>query len=363
MGLNFKTYIPQTSTYKGGKSKDEVETAGMKIHKMSSNENPLGASPKALDAVKEYSSTISEYPSPVDLRFRSKLSEFYKGVLSPDQFITTNSGVANIELIIRGFLDEDSECIYCSPYFNAYKDFSEMMGAKTIDVPLLGKEFNLDIAGIDAAITERTSVLFITSPNNPTGSYIPKSQVDQLMGILPEHVLLVFDEVYYQYADAEDYVRALPYVLAHKNVIAVNSFSKAYGLAGLRIGYSYASEEVATYLRKFRIPFMLNTLSMEAAIAAMQDDEFIERTVTLIHKEKHYLYKELDRIGLEYWKTQANFILVRPTMTPLQFEASMIEEGVMVRPLVGFGAPDCVRVTIGMHEANEAFINALKKIS
>lgn len=146
-------------------------------------------------------------------------------------------------------------------------------------------------------------------------------------------------------------------------MIAVNSFSKAYGLAGLRIGYSYASEEVASYLRKFRIPFMLNILSMEAAIAAMQDDEFIERTVTLIHKEKHYLYKELDRIGLEYWKTQANFILVRPTMTPLQFEARMIEEGVMVRPLVGFGAPDCVRVTIGTHEANEAFINALKKIS
>jgi histidinol-phosphate aminotransferase len=146
-------------------------------------------------------------------------------------------------------------------------------------------------------------------------------------------------------------------------VIAINSFSKAYGLAGLRIGYSYASEKIATYLRKFRIPFMLNTLSMEAAIAAMQDDEFLERTVSLIHKEKQYLYKELDTIGLEYWKTQANFILVRPQMTPLQFEAKMIEDGVMVRPLVGFGAPDCVRVTIGTHEANETFINALKKIN
>jgi len=363
MGLNYKTYIPASSTYKGGKSKEEAGAAGMKVYKMSSNENPLGASPKALEAVKKYSPSISEYPSPMDYRFRAKLSEFYNGVLSPEQFITTNSGVANIELIIRGFLDEQSECIYCSPYFNAYKDFSEMMGAKTIDVPLLGKEFALDIAGIEKAITDRTSVLFITSPNNPTGSYIPKSQVDELISILPEHVLLVFDEVYYQYADAEDYVRALPYVLAHPNVIAINSFSKAYGLAGLRIGYSYASEKIATYLRKFRIPFMLNTLSMEAAIAAMQDDEFLERTVSLIHKEKQYLYKELDTIGLEYWKTQANFILVRPQMTPLQFEAKMIEDGVMVRPLVGFGAPDCVRVTIGTHEANETFINALKKIN
>ncbi|MDH3698748.1 MAG: aminotransferase class I/II-fold pyridoxal phosphate-dependent enzyme, partial [Flavobacteriaceae bacterium] len=206
-------------------------------------------------------------------------------------------------------------------------------------------------------------VLFITSPNNPTGSYITKYQVDELISILPDHVLLVFDEVYYQYVDAEDYVRALPYVLKHSNVIAVNSFSKAYGLAGLRIGYSYASEQIATYLRKFRIPFMLNTLSMEAAIAAMQDEEFIERTVSLIHKEKQYLYKELDSIGQEYWKTQANFILVRPQITPLQFEAKMIKFGVMVRPLVGFGAPDCVRVTIGTHEANEAFISALRKIS
>ncbi|NND16737.1 MAG: aminotransferase class I/II-fold pyridoxal phosphate-dependent enzyme, partial [Eudoraea sp.] len=266
-------------------------------------------------------------------------------------------------LIIRGFLDENSECIYCSPYFNAYKDFSEVMGAKTIDIPLLGENFDLDIPGIDAAITEKTSVIFITSPNNPTGSYIRKAQVDALLDILPDHVLLVFDEVYYQYADAEDYVRALPYVLENKNVIAINSLSKAYGLAGLRIGYSYSTPEVANYLQKFRIPFMLNTLSMEAAIAGIQDDEFIERTVDLIHKEKYYLYKELDVLGTTYWKTQANFILMRPQMTPQEFEAKMIEEGIMVRPLVGFGAPDCVRVTIGTHEANEAFIDALKKIS
>ncbi len=363
MGLNFKTYMPTSTSYKGGKSKDEVSVTGKKIYKMSSNENPLGASPKAMAALKKYLPSISEYPPPLDHRFRAKLSEYYQGVLSPDQFVTTNSGVANINLIIRGFLDANSECLYCSPYFSAYKGFPKKVGAKATNVPLLGKNFDLDIRGIENAITEKTSLLFITSPNNPTGSYIPKSQVDELLSILPDHVLLVFDEVYYQYADAKDYVRALPYVLEHENVIAINSFSKAYGLAGMRIGYSYASEEVATYLQKLRIPFMLNTLSMEAAIGAMQDDEFIERTVALIHKEKKYLYQELDAFGMEYWKTQANFIMVRPQLTPEQFEARMIEEGIMVRPLAGFGAPDCVRVTIGAHEANEAFINALKKIS
>lgn len=362
MGLNFKTYLPESATYKGGKSKDEVNTGSKKVHKLSSNENPLGSSPMALQAVKDHLPSISEYPSPVDLRFRIALSDFYEGKLSPEQFITTNSGVANIQLVIRGFLDKNSECIYCSPYFNAYKDFSEVMGAKTIDIPLLGENFDLDIPGIEGAINAKTSVIFITSPNNPTGSYVRKAQVDELLRILPEHVLLVFDEVYYQFADAEDYVRALPYVLENKNVIAINSLSKAYGLAGLRIGYSYSTPEIANYLQKFRIPFMLNTLSMEAAIAAIQDDEFLDRTVNLIHKEKFFLYQELDKIGIEYWKTQANFILMRPPMTPQEFESKMIGEGIMVRPLVGFGAPDCVRVTIGTHEANEAFINALKKI-
>lgn len=363
MSLHYKTYISDIAGYKGGKSKSEIESTGKKVYKLSSNENPLGSSPLAIEAITKHLGGLSEYPSPSDDALRLALSEHYDGVLSPEQFITTNSGVANIELIIRGFMDDDSECIYSSPFFTPYSSFPQKVGARSIDIPLLGDEFHLDLKGIEKAITPRTSLIFITSPNNPTGSYIKQGQIDDLLSILPDHVLLVFDEVYYQYPDSPDYVRALPYVLSGKNVIAINSLSKAYGLAGLRIGYSYSTAEVASYLQKFRRPFMLNTLSMEAAIAGLGDDEFIQKTTKHIHTEKQYLYQQLDKLDIQYWKTQGNFIMLKPKISPQAFEEKMIEQGVMIRTLDGFGSSDCVRVTIVTREGNDAFIEALKTLA
>jgi len=145
-------------------------------------------------------------------------------------------------------------------------------------------------------------------------------------------------------------------------VVGVNSFSKAYGLAGLRVGYSYSTPEIATYLQQLRRPFMINRLSLEAAIAALTDDDFLNKTVQLIHQEKIYLYHHLDRLGVKYWKTQANFILIQPNMDTEEFEQKMLQVGVMVRPVAGFGAPDCVRVTIGTREANEVFLSGVKAL-
>ncbi len=362
MPLPFKSYLKKPSNYKGGKSKSEVLTNGRKIYKLSSNENPIGASPKAMAAIQSKLSQIHEYPDRTDQRFREALSEFYQGALVPEQFISTNSGVANLELIMRGFLQEGSECIYSNPAFGPYRSFPKKLGATAIDIPLVGDHFQLNVEGILKAINERTRLLFITSPNNPTGTHFPKSQIDQLIHHLPDHVILVFDEVYYQFADAEDYVRPLPYIQEGKNVIAVNSFSKAYGLAGLRIGYSYSTVEIATYLQQLRIPFMINALSLAAATAALQDDAFIKQTVQLVHTEKEYLYQQLEQLGIPHWTTQANFILIKPPMDAFEFEDAMLQEGVMVRPVAGFGAPDCVRVTIGNREANEAFVKGMKSV-
>ena len=362
MPLPFKSYLKKPIPYKGGKSKEEVSTNGKKLYKLSSNENPIGASPKALAAIQANLTKLYEYPDRTDQRLLEALSIFYQGVLAPYQFISTNSGVANLELIMRGFLQEGAECIYSNPAFGPYKSFPNKLGAKAIDVPLLGDHFQLNVEGILNAINERTRLIFITSPNNPTGTHIPKVQVDQLIYQIPDHVVVVFDEVYYQFADAKDFVRALPYVREGKNVIAVNSFSKAYGLAGLRIGYSYSTPEIATYLHQLRIPFMINSLSLEAAMAALKDDAFIEKTVQLVHQEKEYLYEQLQRLGIQHWKTQANFILIQPAMNPVVLEAALLQEGVMVRPVAGFGAPNCVRVTIGNREANEAFLQGLKKV-
>ena len=362
MPIKFKPYLQTKASYKGGKSLADVGTTEKKIYKLSSNENQLGSSPKALVAIQEHINNLSNYPDRTDTRFRLALEKFYNSQLTANQFITTNSGVGSIELIVRGFMGEGDECIYSNPAFGPYRGFPKKMGAKAIDVPLLGDDFELDINGILNAITPKTRLIFITSPNNPTGTHLSKSQVDKLVNNLPDHVVLVFDEVYYQFADAKAFIRPLPYVLAGKNVIGINSFSKAYGLAGLRVGYAYSTPVIAAYLQQLRRPFMINTLSMEAAIAALEDTEFIKQTVQMVHKEKTFLYQKLDNLGIKYWKTQANFILIKPVIDAKIFEAKMLQEGVMVRPVAGFGAPDCVRVTIGTREGNEAFLNGCRKI-
>lgn len=359
MALPFKSYLQEKSNYKGGKSKEEIDFGDQKVYKLSSNENFLGSSPKALKAIQKHLSSVAEYPDRTDKRLCSALSQHYDHKVLPGQFIPTNSGLANIELITRAFLEEGTACIYSSPAFEPYHEFPKKLGAKAIDVPLIGDQFELDLPGILEAISPKTRLIFLTNPNNPTGTHFPKKQIDTLIEQLPDHVVVVFDEVYFQFADAPDYVRALPYVLAGKNVIAVNSFSKAYGLAGLRIGYSYSTPEIARYLRQLRRPFMINRLGLEAAIAALEDQAFIDRTVHLVHQGKQYLYPRLEAMGLKYWKTQANFILIKPDIPVDDFEQAMVRYGIMVRPIKEMEA---IRVTIGNREANDAYLEALERV-
>lgn len=360
----FRESLIPKGAYKGGKGKAEVlsKIGKKKLYKLSSNENVLGPSPKAVKAVKKHLSSISEYPDRTDNRLRDALSKFYGNIFKPSQFITDNSGVSLLEMIQRAFLNKGNEIIISNPAFKPYHMFAKKLEANVVDVPLKGKNYTLDVEGILNAINKKTRLIFLTNPNNPTGTHIPKKQIDALMDNIPDHVVVVFDEVYYQFADAEDYTTAIPYVDAGKNIIAVNSFSKAYGLAGMRMGYAYSTEKIARYISQVRIPFHLNTLGLEAALAALEDKAFIKKTVDLIQKEKTYLYKELDKQGIKYWKTQANFITIKPRMNDKLFEEAMIKEGIMVRPVANFGAPKCIRVTIGEREANKAYIKALKKI-
>jgi histidinol-phosphate aminotransferase len=358
------TYLPKAGGYKGGKSLSEVKAkiGKKKLYKLSSNENYLGASPKAKKAIRAAINDLGLYPERTDVHFRKALSDFYGGILTPDQFVTDNSGVALLEMVERAFLNPGDEVIICNPAFKPYYMFAGKLGAKAIDVPMVGKNYDLDIQGILKAITKRTKLLFLCSPNNPTGTHIPQGQLDELLPQIPAHVVTIYDEVYYQYADAEDFTIGLPYVKAGLNVIAVNSFSKAYGLAGLRVGYGYTTEEIGRYLAQVRRPFHINTLSMDAAQAALKDKSFIKKTVSLVHEEKKYLYKALDKLGVKYWKTQANFITIKPKMNDKKLEEAMLMQGVMVRPVANFGAKDCIRVTIGDREANKAYIKALKKV-
>jgi len=357
----FKSHLTKESpAYKGGKTTDEIDFDGP-IYKLSSNENPLGASPKAVAAIQAHLHKLNIYPDRTDARLRVGLSDFYQKKLTPDQFFTANSGVGILELIVHAFLGEGLECITTNPAFLPYISFSQKVGAIVKDVPLLGRNYELDVDGILNNINENTRVIWLCSPNNPTGTYLPKKDIDRLLAHVPNHVVVILDEVYYQFATASDYTTALPYVLEGKNVIGVNSFSKAYGLAGLRVGYAYSTPKIARYISKLQRPFYLNILALEASLAALQDTDFIQKTVQTVNEGKEYLYAEFDRLGIDYWKSQANFITIRPDMKDTVFEEKMLQGGVMVRPVANFGAPDCVRITIGTREGNKALIKAIEK--
>ena len=358
--------LKPSNLYVGGMTRDEViaKIGDKKLYKLSSNENLLGPSPKAVAAIKHHADAVGEYPDRSDNRLRQALSEYYAGTLLPEHFVCGNSGSEVLEFICRAFLTDSSEYIVSNPCFKPYQMFSAKLGASMVDVPLLKHaDYKLNIDGIISAITASTRIIFLTSPNNPTGTYIPRADMYALLDQLPDHVVVVYDEVYARYADASDYAEGSEFVSKGYPVIALNSFSKLFGLAGLRLGYAYSTSEIADYLRRLYKPFIINTLALEAGIAALSDHTFLKDTTDLIKAERPRIYAALDRIGIRYWKSQANFIQIEPTTEANELVEALLLEGIMVRPVAGFGSPGCVRVTVGTTEANDAFLAALEKVT
>ena len=356
----FKPSLSSIQPYKGGKGR--LVDVGVELHKLSSNENPYGCSPLVKEAIGKAVSRLNEYPDQTDIRLRIALSEFYNQELSADQFITGNGGVNIIEIIVHSFLDTKTNCIVSNPCFLPYIQFSEKVGAKVIDVPLLDPDYRLDVSGIIGAINQDTRVLWLCSPNNPTGTYIRKEELEEILDVVPDHVVVVYDEVYFNYAVAEDYVTGLDYVMTGKNVIAINSFSKSYGMAGVRAGYAYTTEQIASYINGAKRPFYLNRLALAGAIAALQDQDFIKDTVQKTHEQRAFLCQQLEKLQIGFWPTQANFVLIDPKMHSAEFESMMAIRGVMVRPADAFGAPNKIRVTIGTAANNQAFVEACKQV-
>ncbi len=358
MPIKYKPFLNQPGKYKGGKAKIDTDQP---IQKLSSNENQFGVSPLAIKAIQTKTTQINEYPDRTDQRLRQALSDFYEGELSPDQFFTSNGAVRGIDMIMMAFLEEGSEVIFSNPGFGPYKAFPTKYGATAIDVPLIGSQFDLDVNGIIKQVSDKTRLLFIASPNNPTGTCPKKTDLDELIRRLPDHVVIVYDEVYFHFAEQEDFVRGLPYVKEGNAVIGLNSFSKAYGMAGMRIGYGYSTVEIASYLRKLPTPFPINALSTDAAIAALHDTDFITMTVAKTKEGKAYLYEELRKLNIQFWESQANFILLKPDMEAKELEEKMFSKGIMVRPSGNFGF-NGIRLTVGTMEQNVLVVEALREI-
>lgn len=357
----FKPFLKSKNHYKGGKGISSTKK-NQKVFKLSSNENPIGSSPKAISAIKENLNKLHLYPDTTDIRLREALVKYYDYQLHKDNFLCAASGSEIIDLIIRGFVNENDEVIVSTPCFVPYQIFSNWAGAKIIDAPLLTNTYEIDIERILKCISPKTKIIFLTSPNNPTGSYIPKEKLEILLEEIPSNIVIVFDEVYWNFTDASNYTIALPYIQKHNNLIALNSFSKTYGLAALRVGYAYMDIEVANYLRQICKPFLISKLSLEGAIASLTDDDFIKRTVNTIKEERIFLKTQFELLEIKFYPTQANFFLVKPPISVDDFVSFLREEGISVRPVDNFGATGKVRISIGNREANRALIKAMKKL-
>ncbi|MGB3149820.1 MAG: histidinol-phosphate transaminase [Maribacter sp.] len=356
----FKTYIQEDSTYKGG-SKKIVMPDDIEVHKLSSNENPLGFSDNVKVAILKAMNELSLYPDNTDIRLREALVSNFEGQLTTDHFVTANSGSEIIDIISKVFLLEGDEVIVSQPCFLPYTAFTRWMGSKAVNVPMT-VDYDYDLEAILGAITSETKLIFLASPNNPSGNYIAKDKLHDFLERLPSTVIVVYDEVYRHFAEAADYTSALPFVLRGYNIIAINSFSKTYGLAGLRVGYCYAPSEISNYIRKVCKPFLLSSLALEGAIAALEDTDFVQRTVDLVRTERKFVLEGLRDLGIKFWPTEGNFVLIDPPIRDVEFTTFMEEKGIMVRPVGVFGAFGKVRMSFGTRAANEAMLKSIKEL-
>jgi len=346
--------------YPPGKPIEELERElGIKgAIKLASNENPLGPSPLAVRAIMDKVQSVHRYPDGSGYYLKSKLSEKY-GVTS-DQIILGNGSNELIELIIRTFLSTGDHVVQAFPTFLVYEKIVKGAGGRMTSVPLSG--FKIDLRGISDAITPSTKVLFVNNPNNPTGTVLSRDEMSLFLNEIPKDVILVLDEAYMEFVSDESAACGLEFLTSHPRLVVLRTFSKLYGLAGLRIGYGFSSTEIIDYMNRVRQPFNANSLAQTAAAAGLEDSAFVSRTLTLVKEGLNYLYRHLDEMGLEYVSTQTNFFLIKMPRGGKETYEMMLKQGVIVRSMAGYGLPDYIRINVGLQEENERFIKVLRRI-
>lgn len=351
--LRLRPYVP-------GKPIEEVERElGISnIIKMASNENVLGPSPRALKAMREELEHVALYPDGNCFQLRLAVAK-HLGV-EPNQLIFGNGSDDIIHMIGLTFLQEGDECVQGDVTFSQYEACAVLNDCGCRMAPV--KDFTFDVDAMIAQLTDKTKLIFIANPNNPTGTMITHDDVQRLVDKMPERCILVMDEAYYEYVDNPDYPRALEWVKQGRNVIVLRTFSKIYALAGLRVGYGVATPELISYIERVREPFNVNSVAMVGAIASLDDPAQVERSKSLNDAGKAYLYKEFDRMGLPYSPTQANFVWVDVKKDSVKVFKDMLQKGVIIRTGDIFGASTHIRVTIGTEEQNVRFIKALGEV-
>ncbi|MEJ2007306.1 MAG: histidinol-phosphate transaminase [Acidobacteriota bacterium] len=346
--------------YPPGKPIEEVERElGHTAVKLASNENPLGPSPKALEAVRNCLDRANFYPDGGGYYLRKKLAEFHQ--IDMSQLILGAGSTDLIELVAKTFLTPGDQGITSQSSFYIYRLAIEEMGADLVQTPLRDNAF--DLAAIAHSVTQRTKVIYIANPNNPTGRMVTADDMDRFLDALPPRVLVILDEAYYEYVREPNYSHSIDYVRNGRNVLVLRTFSKVYGLAGLRLGYGIGSPELIEALNRLRSPFNANSLAQAAGLAAIDDQEHVVRSVESNTREMKFVTEELALAGVRYTPSVTNFILVDTGRDCEEDFIRLMHEGVIVRPMKLYGFPTSLRVTIGKHEDNEKFLESLARVS
>lgn len=353
-------HIHKLVPYQPGKPIAEVkrELGLTDVVKLASNENALGPSPKALSAIAEAAAQVHLYPEGACHGLRNALSGFL-GV-PPDWLVFGNGSDELIHFLGLTYLQEGHEVLIAEPTFVRYEAAAALNRATCVRVPLA--DWAYDVNAICKAVSPQTRLIFLANPNNPTGTYMSEDGFAKLVQVLPPDCILCVDEAYYEYVDAADYPDSLEYVRAGYNVAVLRTFSKIYGLAGLRIGYGVARPEIVSALEQVREPFNVNSLAQAAAGAALQDNEHRERSREMVIAGRVWLTEQLAALGLRPYPSQANFVWVETLRDARLLFEELLRKGVIVRTGDIFGAPTCLRITIGTMHENRRLVQALKEV-
>lgn len=358
MKIPIPAHIAALSPYVPGKPVAEVEREfGLTgTVKMASNENPFGPSPKAMEAARRHLENLHIYPEATGFYLCRALGEHF-GV-PQDSIILGNGSVELIEIAGKALLTPGASAVMSDGAFAMYKIATRVMGARAIEAPMRAPRTH-DLKAMAKAVEADTRILFVANPNNPTGTYNAAEEVRGLLKSVPESVLVIVDEAYKEFVEKPDYASALPLLKEHPNLLVLGTFSKAYGLAGLRLGYGFGAPEMLGVLHKARSPFNTSSLAQVAAIAALGDQEFVIRYTEFNRRELAYLCERLDAMGVAYTPSVANFVLIDVPMPASECYLKLLKAGVIVRPMGMSGLPNSIRVTIHLREGNDRFLAAL----
>ena len=356
MAIRISPTIAGITPYSPGKPIEELErelgiTGSIKL---ASNENPRGPSPRAVAVLHAAAQTLHRYPDGGGHYLRHALAERWK--VTPEQVILGNGSDEIITLVTKAFLEAGDEAVMGDPSFIVYKIDVTAVHAKPILIPL--KEHRHDLSAMAKAVTPKTRLVFICNPNNPTGTYVTAAEVSTFLQSIPDDVIVVFDEAYYEYVTAPDYPDTLALLAAGRNIVVLRTFSKIYGLAGLRIGYGLTTGEIVQHLNRIRPPFNTNSLAQKAALAALEDEEHVQESRRLNIEGRQYLTERLQALGFTVIPTQANFLYFDAHQDGRTLFEALLRKGVIVRHLGG----SSLRVTIGLPQENLRFIESLQSV-